>query len=77
MIEKLIEEVAGHRDQVKNLITESKTDVPHLGNAAGALHTALRNLEGHLAAEKAKAERAGQKNCPGRWRHKNSGSSSG
>lgn len=61
-IEEIIQQTAALRDAVKNLVAEAKTEVPHLCNAAGALHTAVTNLEGHVkavadkAAAKAKAD---------------------
>jgi hypothetical protein len=53
-IEEIIRQSAELRDAVKSLVSESKAAAPHLCNAAGALHTAITNLEGHMAAEKAR-----------------------
>ena len=56
-IKKLISDVAALRDRVKTIVAEAKDEVPHLINAAGALHTAVTNLEGQLAkAANEKAE---------------------
>jgi hypothetical protein len=55
-IEELLKAAAELREQTKQAIAETKEAAPHLVNAAGALHTAALNLEGHIAAAKAKAE---------------------
>lgn len=57
-IEELLKAAADLRDQGKAAAAEVKEASPHLVNAIGALHTAVVNLEGHLAAEKAKAKPA-------------------
>ena len=49
-IEDMIKQAAQLRDDVQNAIEEIEGAAPHLCNAAGALQTAIRNLEGHLAA---------------------------
>jgi hypothetical protein len=49
-IEEIIQQAAALRDEVKNLVAEAKNEAPHLCNAAGALHMAVANLEGHLQA---------------------------
>ena len=62
-IEAIIEQAAALRDATKNLITETKDAAPHLCNAAGALHTAVTNLEGHvkaLADKEAAAKKAAE-----------------
>lgn len=54
-LKKLIADAAALRDDVKNLVAESEAEVPHLVNAAGALHAAVVNLEGQVAKDAAAA----------------------
>ncbi len=56
-IDELIKSAAQLREDVKTAAAELKVASPHLLNAAGALHTAVTNLEGHAAASKADAEK--------------------
>ena len=57
-IEDIIKQGAALRDAVKNLVAEAEAEAPHLVNAAGALHTAVVNLEGYVAAAANAAEAA-------------------
>lgn len=63
-IEELLKQAAALRDGAKAIVAEAKDEVPHLVNAAGALHTAVTNLEGHLAAAAQKAKAKTEPSAP-------------
>ena len=54
--EDIIKQAASLRDATKKIIEETEGETSaHLVNAAGAFHSAVTNLEGHVAAQKAAA----------------------
>lgn len=49
-IEEIIAQASKLRDEAKAIVAESKTEVPHIVNAAGHLNQVVTNLQGYLTA---------------------------